>query len=333
MNPSNYSTISFPSLGIELNPPRGFAIGPVDIHFYGLIIACGLLLAVLYACKRSRQFGITPDDLTDGVIWVTPFAILCARAYYCAFAWEQYAHDPISVLYIWQGGLAIYGGVLGAVIGIAVFTRVKKLRFTALLDLVTLGLLIGQCIGRWGNFFNREAFGAATDGVLRMGLFNTVTAQWEYYHPTFLYESVWNAVGLVLLHFLSKRRKYDGQVALGYCAWYGLGRAFIEGLRVDSLYWGSFRVSQVLAAVSCFAAVVVLVVQSFRPHSPEKLFVNCVAARAAETPTEAEEAAAEAAEAPAETEEASVETPTEAEEPPTAAEESPTEDAQNGGNP
>ena len=130
----------------------------------------------------------------------------------------------------------------------------KKLKIATVLDITLLGFFIGQILGRWGNFFNREAFGAATDSFFRMGLYNTVTGSWEYYHPTFLYESVWNLVGFILLHFLSKRRKYDGQIALGYCAWYGLGRCFIEGLRVDSLYWGPFRVSQVLAGLTCVAA-------------------------------------------------------------------------------
>ena len=167
--------------------------------------------------------------------------------------------------------------VLGAVIGVAVFCRIKKIRMTTLLDLVLLGFLIGQMIGRWGNFMNREAFGAETISFLRMGLFNTKTGAWEYYHPTFLYESLWNAAGFVLLHFLSKKRRYDGQIALGYVAWYGLGRALIEGLRMDSLYWGPFRVSQVLAAVSCVAAVSVLLYQSFRTHDPKNLLVNQVA--------------------------------------------------------
>lgn len=274
MNPANYSVITFPSLGLELDPPRVLTLGPLTVHLYGLIIACGLLLAVWYAARRSAQFGIKEDDLTDGVLWITPFAIVCARAYYCIFAWQDYAADPISVLYIWRGGLAIYGGVLGALLGIAVFCKIKKINLPALLDLVCLGFLIGQSIGRWGNFFNREAFGAATDSFFRMGLFNTVTGAFEYYHPTFLYESVWNLAGFLLLHLLSKRRQYDGQVALGYAAWYGLGRAFIEGLRMDSLYLGSLRVSQVLAAVSCIGAVTALIVLSRRPHSPEGLYVN-----------------------------------------------------------
>ena len=293
MNPSNYSVISFPALGIELNPPRGFSIGPLYIHFYGVIIACGLILAVVYACRRSREAGLTEDSLLDGDLWITPFSIVCARAYYCVFSWPMYRNNPISVLYIWEGGLAIYGAVLGAAVGVIVFCKIKKCSLPALLDLVSLGFLIGQFIGRWGNFFNREAFGAATDAVTRMGLFNTVTGVTEYYHPTFLYESVWNLAGFLLLHFLSRKKQYDGQIALGYCAWYGLGRAFIEGLRMDSLYWGPFRVSQLLAAGSCAVAVAVLLVQAFRPHDAARLAVNRTAVKAAEATediTEAEKA-------------------------------------------
>lgn len=255
---SRYTTISFPGLGITMDPPSTISLGPLTIHLYGLVIACGLLLAAFYATRRASQFGLTEDNILDGILTVTPFAILCARLYYCAFQWGSYKDNPISILFIWQGGIAIYGGVIGAVIGICVFCRVKKLRTAAVLDLVCLGFLIGQSIGRWGNFFNREAFGGLCDNFLRMGLYNTATGLTEYHHPTFLYESVWNACGFVLLHFLSKKRKYHGQVALGYLFWYGLGRAFIEGLRTDSLYWGSFRVSQVLAAVTCVGAVVIL---------------------------------------------------------------------------
>ncbi|MBQ7001056.1 MAG: prolipoprotein diacylglyceryl transferase [Oscillospiraceae bacterium] len=278
MNPSNYSFISFPFLGLEVNPPRTLSIGPFTAHYYGLIIAIGLILAVVYACRRSKDFGLKEDDILDGVLWVTPFAIICARIYYVAFSWADYAANPISVLYIWEGGIAIYGGVIGAIIGMYAICKYKKIKFTTVLDLILMVFLIGQSIGRWGNFMNREAFGAATDSFFRMGLFNEKTQLWEYYHPTFLYESLWNAVGFVLLAFLSKNRQYDGQIALGYAAWYGLGRTFIEGLRVDSLWWGPFRVSQVLAAVTCVTAVAILVWQSFKPHDPQKLYVNQIAA-------------------------------------------------------
>ena len=282
MNPSNYSFISFPFLGIEVNPPRTLSIGPLSAYYYGLIIAVGLILAIGYACRRSKEFGLTEDHVLDGALWVTPFAIICARIYYVAFSWEDYAANPISMLYIWEGGIAIYGGVIGAVIGMAVFSKIKKLNLLAVLDLIMMVFLLGQSIGRWGNFMNREAFGAATDSFFRMGLFNEKSQMWEYYHPTFLYESVWNLIGfLILIRFCSKR-KYDGQIALCYAAWYGLGRSMIEGLRVDSLWWGPFRVSQVLAAVTCVTAVSILIWQHFKPHDPANLWVHRKAALEAE---------------------------------------------------
>ena len=304
-----YTNISFPSLGIDFNPIRSIEIGSFNIHLYGIIIALGLMLAIFYGWKRSKEFGIKADDITDGVLWIVPFAVLCARLYYCIFRWEEggYAANPISALYIWEGGLAIYGGVIGAVIGVSVYCHFKKIKLPALLDLVALGFLIGQCLGRWGNFFNREAFGAETESFLRMGLLNSLTGEVTYHHPTFLYESLWNLVGFVALHFLSKKRKYDGQIALGYAFWYGLGRAMIEGLRTDSLYLGPFRVSQLLAAFSCLAAAMVLVLMLFKSHDPANLFVNRpqpveIPEEAAEDKEEAEEA--EEAEEPEEAEEA-----------------------------
>ena len=274
MIPANYSSISFPTFGIEVNPPRVLELGPLTIHYYGAIIALGLLLGMFYSCKQGRKFGLKEDDVLDGFLWVTPFAIVCARIYYVAFSWADYRDNPISVFYIWEGGIAIYGGVLGAILGMWILCRVKKLKFTAVLDLILTAFLIGQSIGRWGNFMNREAFGAATDSFFRMGLFNVRTNAWEYYHPTFLYESLWNAIGFVILALLCSKRKYDGQVALGYAAWYGLGRSLIEGLRVDSLWWGPFRVSQWLAGISCVAAVAILAWQSLKKHDPKNLWAN-----------------------------------------------------------
>ena len=294
------SPIEFPGLGITIDPPANFTLGPLTVNFYGLCIAIGLLLAVVYGCKRSKQFGIKQDDILDGVLWIVPFAVICARAYYCAFEWDMYKDDPISVLYIWKGGLAIYGGVIGAALGLIVFCKCKKIKLPALMDVVAIGFLIGQSIGRWGNFFNREAFGAETTSFLRMGLKLTPDRMPDYvvnyYHPTFLYESLWNAAGFVLLHFLSKKRKYDGQMALGYLAWYGLGRAMIEGLRTDSLYIpgsDTLRVSQLLAAATCFTAVVFLFIFSFKKHSAEQLYVNQIAALEAEKAAQDEEEEAE----------------------------------------
>jgi phosphatidylglycerol:prolipoprotein diacylglycerol transferase len=286
-----YTGISFPGLGLEFDPIREFALGPLNIHLYGAIIAFGLILAVWYGIRRSEEFGLNEDYIIDGVLWIVPFAIACARAYYVLFTWDSYKDNPISALYIWEGGLAIYGGVIGAVVGVLVYCRIKKISVGSVLDLMSIGFLIGQSIGSWGNFFNREAFGGETDSFLRMGLYNTRTESWSYHHPTFLYESLWNALGFVILHKLSKKRQYDGQVALGYVVWYGLGRAWIEGLRTDSLYipGTAIRVSQLLAAASCALAVIALVYLSMKPHSPDKLFANRVKGEKNTEPEEGEE--------------------------------------------
>lgn len=271
--------ITFPNLGISVNPSRvAFNVLGKDIYWYGIIIAAGFLLAVIYAMRRAPSFGLNEDNILDMLFVAVPLAIVCARLYYCIFYWDLYRDNPIAILYVWEGGLAIYGGVIGAVIGVAIFCRVKKLPIGPLLDVGSLGLLIGQMIGRWGNFMNREAHGAITDGFFKMGIADAA-GNVTYYQPTFLYESVWNLVGFVALHFYSKRRKFDGEVFLLYLAWYGLGRAWIEGLRTDSLYLFNtgIRVSQLLAALSCVAAIAVLVyVRVVRKPQPEKLYVNRV---------------------------------------------------------
>lgn len=315
----NLTSIYFPNLKLEFELSPSFELFGLNIHMYGIIIAFGLLMAVVYGLTRKKQFGLNEDDLLDGVLLIVPVAIIFTRAFYCIFSWSEFKDDPLSVFYIWEGGLAIYGGVIGAVLGIIAYCYFKKLKVGAVLDLTMLGFLIGQCIGRWGNFFNAEAFGCYTDGLFAMRIpYNDLLrampsdpsaaymAQVEllkqkameggYHgfvqvHPTFLYESLWNLVGFIVLHFLSKKRRYDGQIALGYVAWYGLGRAWIEGLRMDSLMLGPFRVSQLLAAVSCVLALGILIWQHFRYHDPAKLFVNLRAAEAAAL--EAEEAEAE----------------------------------------
>ena len=269
--------ISFPNLGIELNPSRvAFSLFGKEIYWYGIIIAAGFILAVIYAMVRAKQFGLIDDNILDMLFAAVPTAIICARLYYCVFYWELYADNPISVLYIWEGGLAIYGGVIGAVAAVLVFCKVKKLPAGPLLDVGGLGLLIGQMIGRWGNFINREAHGAETASFLKMGLTDAAGTV-VYYHPTFLYESLWNLAGFVLLHFYSKRRKFDGEVFALYVAWYGLGRAWIEGLRTDSLYlFGTgIRVSQLLAAVSFLGALAfILYVRKQKKPQPDQLYVN-----------------------------------------------------------
>ena len=274
-------TISFPGLGIEgINPSRTlpFTVFGKEIYFYGLVIALGFLLAILYVRFRVKQFGTNFDLVTDAILFAVPLAIICARIYYVAFRWDNFKDNPISALYIWEGGIAIYGGVIGAILGLLLFSKIKKQKLTPYLDIMALGLLIGQLIGRWGNFFNRECFGEEifSSFFLRMGI-EGADGVVHYWHPTFLYESLWNLVGFIALHFLSKKRKYDGQTFLQYVAWYGLGRFWIEGLRTDSLYIGStdLRVSQVLAGVSFLAAVIaMLYIRLYKNPDGSKMLVN-----------------------------------------------------------
>ena len=284
------SVISFPLLGLELNPPASFSVFGFPIYFYGVLIVCGFLLAMLYCTRRAPIFGIKPDDFfPDMMLWLLPLVIVGARIYYVLFRLDDYLAHPASMLAIRDGGLAIYGGVIAGALVVFFFCRRRKISVPAMLDLVVYGLLIGQIIGRWGNFMNREAFGAETDIFCRMGL-TPPGGTTVYVHPTFLYESLWNLIGLIFLIVWERRgkRKYDGQCALIYFFWYGLGRAWIEGLRTDSLYIGNtgLRVSQLLSLVLCVGALTVLIVQSRRRHDPRDLFVN---RNLNKTETEAEE--------------------------------------------
>lgn len=254
------SPITFPNLGITVNPnPVAFTLFGKDIYWYGIIIAMGFLLAVCYMMYRAKSFGLTQDDVLDMVLWAVPIGVVCARLYYCIFYWELYVDDPISIVYIWEGGLAIYGGIIGGAITLLVVAKVKKIPPLVMLDVASMGVIIGQLVGRWGNFMNREAHGAVTDSFFKMGLQDASGAV-TYYQPTFLYESVWNLIGFIGLHLFVKKRKFDGEVFLLYVAWYGLGRAWIEGLRTDSLYLFStgIRVSQLVAAVSFVTAAGIL---------------------------------------------------------------------------
>lgn len=259
------AVISFPMFGekFRLDPPYCISIGSFNIYFYGLIIALGLLLAIWYTSKTCKRFGMTMDAVYDYLIWAVVAAVICARLYYCltfvdADGVHTYLKNPVSILYIRDGGLAIYGGVIGAVLALIVRSRMRNERVWPPLDIAALGLLIGQSVGRWGNFFNREAYGYETDVFCRMGL--TLNGTTIYVHPTFLYESLWNALGLLLLHLHSKKyRKYQGQYFWLYLIWYGFGRFFIEGIRSDSLWLipGVIRISQLLAGVTFCAGLII----------------------------------------------------------------------------
>lgn len=283
------STISFPMFGaFEIDPPSYITVFGHNIYFYGILIAAGFLLAMLYCTRNSKRFGIKEDDLYDVFLWLIPFAIIGARLYFVLFKLDYYLANPADIFALREGGLAIYGGVIAGVLVITLVCRKKKIPLGAMLDLIVFGLLIGQILGRWGNFMNREAFGAETTVFCRMGL-TAPNGTTIYVHPTFLYESLWNlACLLFLMVFVKKgKRRYDGQCVLIYFFWYGIGRTWIEGLRTDSLYIGAtgIRVSQALSIVLALAALIALIIQARREHPADALYVNRVrAAQEAEQP-------------------------------------------------
>jgi len=281
--------ISFPGLfgDWEFNPsPVAIDFGN-GIYWYGILICLGLILAVLFCSHQSKKYGLNEDNVYDLIIWEIPLCVIGARLYYILFYLDLYRNSDGSLNFsrmiaIWDGGLAIYGAVIVAFLVLFIFCKVKKLSFGAFADLGVMGLLIGQSVGRWGNFMNREAFGSETTLPWRMRLW-TSTSEFIEVHPTFLYESIWNFIGLLLIVFvISKARTFDGENACFYFIWYGLGRSMIEGLRTDSLYlfdvtlFGQpVRVSQALSFTLVIAAFAILLVQKRRhPHGQNDLFVT-----------------------------------------------------------
>lgn len=260
-----------------INPPSSFTLGPLTIHWYGVIIAAGFLLAVAYCARRSKSFGIESDAVYDVIIYGLPVGLICARAYYVIFYLDLFKGKSfLDYIAIWNGGLAFYGGLIGAALTLVVYCRIKKIPFLPFMDVASLGFMIGQFVGRWGNFMNREAYGYETDLIWRMGL--TMGGNTIYVHPTFLYESLWNLVGFIIIHFYSKKhRRFDGEIFLMYLGWYGLGRVWIEGLRTDSLYFfgTGIRISQLLAGVCAAAAAVILIcVRLVKKPDGSQMLVN-----------------------------------------------------------
>ena len=288
--------ISFPGLfgDWEFNPdPIAIHIGH-GVYWYGIILACAMLAGLFLCMKQAKRFGLTEDNVLDLVLWAVPCCILGSRIYYVIFYLDLYRNadgglDWGRIIAIWDGGLAIYGTVIAGVIVVLIFAKVKKLRFAAMTDLAVMGLLLGQIIGRWANFINREAFGGLTELPWRMRLWVSAS-QYIEVHPTFLYESLWNLVGLLLMLFvITKGRRFDGENTWFYFLWYGLGRSWVEGLRTDSLYlfdWTfmgqPIRVSQALSMVMVVVAAVMLFYNiKIKKHTADGLLVNQVAAAAA----------------------------------------------------
>lgn len=268
------SSISFPMFGdFTINPPSYITVFGRNIYFYGIIIAVAFMLGILYSVKNAKKVGLTEDDIYDSVIWMIPMSIIGARLYFVLFNLKYYIANPAQIIAVWEGGLAIYGGVIMGLLVVYLVSKSKKIPFLAVVDILITACILGQAIGRWGNFMNREAFGSVTDVFCKMGL-TSPNGTTIYVHPTFLYESVWNFIGFLLINNIIQKgkHKYNGECLYLYCCWYGLGRSFIEGLRTDSLYIGStgIRVSQLLSVALVVFGSVMLYINHKRINKGEE---------------------------------------------------------------
>lgn len=244
------------------------SIGPFTIYWYGLIIGIGILLGYIFATREGERLGVSKDLFADLLIWAIPIAIICARLYYVAFEWDFYGKNPVNIIKIWEGGLAIHGGLIGAVLTGIIFARVKKVSFWKLADIAAPSIILGQAIGRWGNFMNQEAHGEEVSRLFLENLhlpefiINQMYIDGAYYHPTFLYESLWNIVGFILLILLRKVNLRRGELFLTYLIWYSVGRFFIEGMRTDSLMIGEqLRAAQTISITIIMAALIIMFVR------------------------------------------------------------------------
>lgn len=257
--------VSFPKLGLNFNINSSLGFFGLEIRWYAVFIITGMILAVLFAIWEGKCVGVTADTILDIALICIPVAIIGARIYYVIFQWEEY-ETVWEMFKIWEGGLAIYGGIIAGVAAGLIYCHVRKIPKGELLDLAGFGFLIGQSIGRWGNFMNGEAHGGPTD--LPWGMFIENGEFSIPVHPTFLYESLWNVLGFVMLFFYRKHKKFKGEIFLLYVVWYGLGRAWIEGLRTDSLYIANtgIRVSQLLAILAVIGGVIIISYKRYKLH-------------------------------------------------------------------
>jgi len=263
--------IIVPGLGLTFTINRmAFSILGLQIYWYGILIALGFSLATFLAVRESKKYGIESNDILDLLLFALPAAIVGARLYYVIFSWQDYQNNLISVFDIHQGGLAIYGGVIAALIAASLFARKRKIGVLKLFDFTIPYLALGQSIGRWGNFINQEAHGVETSLPWRMEIFNTESMRYMSVHPTFLYESLWDFSLFLFLIWFRKRKKLSGEVFILYLAIYGLGRCFIEGLRTDSLYIGSIRISQFVAGACFIIFLLLFIIRRLRIKSTSK---------------------------------------------------------------
>lgn len=257
--------------------PHALEWGPIVIHWYGVIIAAGIFLAVYLSTKEAERKGLGENLIVDLTLWLIPIGFLGARLYYVLFEWEYYIQNPEQILAIWNGGIAIYGGLIAGSLTVYLFTKKKGLSIWLLLDILAPSVLLAQSIGRWGNFINQEAHGGPVTRQFLENLYlpefitNQMNVNGTYYHPTFLYESLWSLVGFALLLLLRNKNQFlrQGEVALSYVIWYSAGRFFIEGMRTDSLWIGDFlRVSQGLSLVLFVAAIGVWMYRRYYSYPP-----------------------------------------------------------------
>ena len=252
--------ISFDKIGLTFNLSRtAFSLFGVDIYWYAIIIVTGLVVAFIYAINEAKKCDVSQDDLLNMFIIAVPCSIIGARLYYVLFSLDSFKNNLSEIFNIRGGGLAIYGGVIGAFLTVYLYSRKKKLHFGNILDILAVGLLIGQCIGRWGNFVNGEAFGRETNSFLSMTVISDGKMIARGVHPTFLYESLWNLLGLILILIHKKRKVFSGELFSMYLTWYGLGRMLIEGLRTDSLMIGTVRVSQMLSLILFIIGIILII--------------------------------------------------------------------------
>ncbi|MBP3949991.1 prolipoprotein diacylglyceryl transferase [Bacillus suaedae] len=255
-------------------------IGPLTVYYYGLIIGVGVFLGYLIASRESVRRGMPKDTFADLLLYAIPIAIISARIYYVIFRWDQFADDPIRVFYIWEGGIAIHGALIGSVITAYIFAKKNNLSFWQLADVAAPGILLGQAIGRWGNFMNQEVYGGPVSREFLEGLFlpefiinqmyiNDAHYGWSYFHPTFLYESLWSLLGVAILLWLRRVNLLQGEIFLTYVIWYSIGRFFIEGIRLDFLLIGGvLKTAQVISIVLVIAAVAMFIYRRMKPDTP-----------------------------------------------------------------
>lgn len=248
--------------------PIAFTLGPIQVHWYGIIIGSGLALALYLAIREGNKRGLPKETFADLMIWAIPIAIISARIYYVLFEWGYYSHNVNEIPKIWHGGIAIHGAIIGSVITTYFFARARKLSFWKIADIAAPSLILGQAIGRWGNFMNQEAHGGPVSRAFLENLHlpdfivNQMYINGSYYHPTFLYESIWDFSGFLLLILLRRVNLRRGEIFLSYLVWYSVGRFFIEGMRTDSLMLTDhLRMAQMISIVLVIAAVVLLIVR------------------------------------------------------------------------